>query len=319
MTNKTKVCIAGGRDFNDGALFNEVIDACVTNSVLPADSELWHIISGGALGADKLGENLAEHYNMECTVFKPNWKDFSEPCLRRVNKQGSEYNALAGMKRNTQLVSVADVLVAFWDGTSTGTKDIITKMREANKLVVVAYYGASAGKSAEIYEPVKPIGPVEPMQTIPELQHSDETTEGFRGEYAFLSNFCALESPIVHKGVSYKTVEHFYQAMKTTDMDSRMTVANHPNKGLKAYGRSLTLRENWQEMHIEVMEHALKHKFSDANPTLKAKLIATGDTTLIEYNTWKDDYWGFCKITNRGKNILGNLIMKIRAAISGAK
>ena len=61
------------------------------------------------------------------------------------------------------------------------------------------------------------------------------------------------------------------------------------------------------------MRTLLRKKFS--MPELREKLLATGDTTLIEGTTWHDNYWGVCsceKCGGRGKNRLGELLMEIR-------
>lgn len=115
--------------------------------------------------------------------------------------------------------------------------------------------------------------------------------ESFRGEYSFLSNFTELEKPFTYKGVVYTTVEHFYQAMKVLDEDVRMQIANHPSKGLKSFVRSFPLRGDWDEVKEAIMMKALKYKFSEHNPTLLSKLIATGDIAIQEGNWWGDSYW----------------------------
>ncbi len=45
-------------------------------------------------------------------------------------------------------------------------------------------------------------------------------------------------------------------------------------------------------------------------PTLRERLLATGDQTLIEGNTWGDTYWGVCR--GVGLNNLGTLLMQVR-------
>ena len=57
----------------------------------------------------------------------------------------------------------------------------------------------------------------------------------------------------------------------------------------------------------------LRRKFE--NPELRAKLLATGNTELIEGNTWGDTFWGAELRTGRGQNMLGKLIMKVRAEL----
>ena len=69
-------------------------------------------------------------------IFKANWKDMSPPCVVKQNQYG-EYNALAGMKRNTYIIENSDLVIAFWDGKSTGTKDSINKAKLLNKEIII--------------------------------------------------------------------------------------------------------------------------------------------------------------------------------------
>ena len=107
-----------------------------------------------------------------------------------------------------------------------------------------------------------------------------KTEKGFREEYSFLSNFTYFDKPMVRLEHPYKltflTNEHFYIAMKTTDVDIRSQVCKHPLKGLKKFGTSFTLREDWEDIKLKVMEYGIKYKFSHNNPTLRQKLINTG-------------------------------------------
>ena len=77
-------------------------------------------------------------------------------------------------------------------------------------------------------------------------------------------------------------------------------------------GRRIELRPDWEEVKIEIMRQVLKSKFTH-NPELREKLIATGNTELIEGNNWNDRFWGVCR--GVGKNHLGKLLMEIRAEL----
>jgi ribA/ribD-fused uncharacterized protein len=133
----------------------------------------------------------------------------------------------------------------------------------------------------------------------------------FRGEYDFLSNFYYLEKSL-H---GYPTIEHFYQAMKSVSVDQRAYIKNHPSKGLKAAAKGLTIREDWDEVKLDVMLYGLRFKFSDNNPILKSKLISTGALYIQEGNWWGDKFWGVCLKTNTGENNLGKLLMQVRREI----
>lgn len=130
----------------------------------------------------------------------------------------------------------------------------------------------------------------------------------FSGRYRFLSNF--YPSEITIDGITYPTVEHYFQAMKTTTARLRKEIARASTPGIaKRMGRQLLLRDDWKQVKIISMMKGLLEKFT-AHPELQTKLLATAPHELMEGNTWKDDYWGVCN--GRGLNVLGNMLMLIR-------
>jgi hypothetical protein len=68
------------------------------------------IISGGARGADRLAEVFCRNHNIPNTVMKAEWR-----------KDGA-LDRGAGFARNLQMLELADHVIAFWDGSSPGTK-----------------------------------------------------------------------------------------------------------------------------------------------------------------------------------------------------
>lgn len=134
----------------------------------------------------------------------------------------------------------------------------------------------------------------------------------FDNKYAFLSNF--YDSPIAIDGITYPTVEHFFQAQKTLDQDERLKIADAATPGrAKRLGRTVSLRKDWEVVKDDVMRIGLRAKFSDEK--LKIRLLATNDEELIEGNWWHDNYWGSCscpKCNSQGKNTLGKLLMELR-------
>lgn len=132
----------------------------------------------------------------------------------------------------------------------------------------------------------------------------------FSGEYEFLSNFYA--HPIQEGRLTFPTNEHYFQAMKTLDIEERINIARADTPGkAKRLGRSVKLRSDWEGIKLSVMETALRKKFAD--PALAAKLKATGEEELVEGNWWNDRFWGVCD--GVGENNLGKLLMKIRAEL----
>ena len=135
----------------------------------------------------------------------------------------------------------------------------------------------------------------------------------FEEKYAFLSNF--YPSPFTHDGIEYPTVEHFFQAAKTLDIQERKAIAAAKTPGLaKRMGRSVQLRPDWEKVKAYYMELGLRRKI--ANKDLAEKLLATGDEELIEGNWWHDNIWGSCMcdkcINIPGRNMLGMLLMDLR-------
>lgn len=135
----------------------------------------------------------------------------------------------------------------------------------------------------------------------------------FTGRYRFLSNFFTCH--IVIDGVKYRTVEHYYQCMKTLDEKQRKEINNCIYPGdVKRLGQKVRLRNDWEQIKVRVMMKGLKAKFSKLE--LRKMLLKTGKEKLIEGNNWHDNYWGNCKCTGcrgiHGKNVLGKLLMLLR-------
>jgi ribA/ribD-fused uncharacterized protein len=129
----------------------------------------------------------------------------------------------------------------------------------------------------------------------------------FSGEFDFLSNFTPSE--VIWMGVRYPTVEHAYQAAKSPSEVIRRSFAYLSNPGqAKREGRKIQIREDWEEIKVNVMRSLLIQKFN--NTELFEKLKATAPHELVEGNWWNDTFWGVCR--GVGKNMLGKLLMEIR-------
>ncbi len=128
-----------------------------------------------------------------------------------------------------------------------------------------------------------------------------DVIDTFRGEYSFLSNFY-----IERNG---KSLEHLYQASKATNMEDYLRIINADTPAYaKKLGKSIKIREDWYTYKFTIMEYLLIQKFSDK--TLARKLLDTGNSVLVENNTWGDRIWGVCD--GIGQNHLGKMLMKIR-------
>ena len=107
-----RVAVIGSRGFND---YDKVIKTL-------SKIKITEIVSGGAIGADKLGERYAIENGIPTKIFLPEWE---------------KYGKSAGFKRNTQIIEEAEFIVAFWDMESNGTRDSIQKAEKQGKKVLI--------------------------------------------------------------------------------------------------------------------------------------------------------------------------------------
>ena len=133
--------------------------------------------------------------------------------------------------------------------------------------------------------------------------------DDFRFNYRWLSNYQLCK--IKYKGDKYISTEHAYQAAKTLDKQQHDMIRDAPTCVLaKKLGGQCSVRSDWYAVRDRVMYDVCKIKFTN-NLELRQLLIDTGDTELIEGNTWNDTYWGVCN--NVGQNKLGQILMRIRS------
>ena len=113
-----RIIIAGSRNFNNYSLLTSAMYNLLVNEMISGVEV--EIVSGTAKGADQLGERFAKDHNYPIKKFPADW-----------NTHGKK----AGYLRNKQMAEYADMLVAFWDGESKGTKNMID-LAEKNGLIV---------------------------------------------------------------------------------------------------------------------------------------------------------------------------------------
>lgn len=109
-----RVIIAGTREFNNYELLKEKCEAA-----LQGEKDIT-IVSGCARGADLLGERYAQEKGFKIERFPANWE-----------RDGKS----AGAIRNNQMANNADLLIAFWDGKSKGTSNMISTARRKGLIV----------------------------------------------------------------------------------------------------------------------------------------------------------------------------------------
>lgn len=150
------------------------------------------------------------------------------------------------------------------------------------------------------------------------------------------SNF--YYAPITIDGLTYPTVEHFYQSSKFTDASYRELIRNAASpsdafmmgrqrvtgsymqrrgelaRQIEFYcnKRGVRVRPDWEAVKDKVMREALRAKFAPGS-LLADVLLATGKRQIVEAST-RDAYWGF-GADGKGKNMLGKLLMEVRDSL----
>jgi len=105
-----KVGIVGSREFKNYELFSDVMKQYL--------SDISWVVSGGAPGADSLAEKWAKENKKMLTIYPADWFNLGKR---------------AGYVRNTDIVKNSDMIIAFWDGKSKGTKHTIGLTQKMGK------------------------------------------------------------------------------------------------------------------------------------------------------------------------------------------
>ena len=114
-----KLAVVGSRTFNDYTLLKSYLDR------IHAVEPISCIVSGGAFGADKLGEKWAKENNIQTEIYLPNWK---------------LYGKRAGFLRNETIITNCQKCIACWDGVSKGTKHSIDLCEKQKKKCKIIYF-----------------------------------------------------------------------------------------------------------------------------------------------------------------------------------
>ena len=80
------------------------------------------IISGGANGVDTLAEEYADKKRISKIILRPDY---------------ARYGKSAPLKRNEEMVKMADAVLVIWDGVSRGTKYTVDYAEKQGKKVIL--------------------------------------------------------------------------------------------------------------------------------------------------------------------------------------
>lgn len=80
------------------------------------------IVSGGAKGIDSCAKEYAVKNKIKITEFLPEY---------------DKYGRVAPLKRNDLIIDYSNMVLAFWDGVSRGTKYVIENCKRKNKPIKI--------------------------------------------------------------------------------------------------------------------------------------------------------------------------------------
>lgn len=118
-TNNLNILIAGGRDFCNYKILENFVNKIISDT--NHQYETITVISGMARGADTLGVRYANEHGCLLLKFPAEWNIYGKRAGFIRNKQMLNY--LAKSQDN-------GMVIAFWDGISSGTKDTIFTAKE---------------------------------------------------------------------------------------------------------------------------------------------------------------------------------------------
>ena len=114
-----KVVIAGSRTITSYFVVLNAISCC------PWSNQITEVVSGRAVGVDRLGENWAWERKIPFTPFEITRQDWDR------------LGHYAGVARNKKMARYADRAIVIWDGASKGSENMIEEMEALNKPVWV--------------------------------------------------------------------------------------------------------------------------------------------------------------------------------------
>ena len=138
--------------------------------------------------------------------------------------------------------------------------------------------------------------------------------------YGAFSNLYRRE--ITFEGRVFPTSEHAYQAGKARKQEVREWILSAPTPGLVAMAAhglyTWDITPNWAKIKFDRMRNVLRAKFTQ-HQDLRSLLLSTHDKRLVEsgrVDNAVNRVWG--EVNGKGQNMLGLLLMEIRAELRSA-
>lgn len=122
INRNMRLAIVGSRTLTNKQFFNDKIDLALNEWIDKSQTNITHIVSGGARGADTLAEQWAKARNIETVIFKPDW---------------NKYGKRAGYLRNVDIITNATHVLAFPSHQGCGTQHSIEIAKKQNKPLMI--------------------------------------------------------------------------------------------------------------------------------------------------------------------------------------
>lgn len=105
-----KLLVAGSRSIKDFDL----------SPYIPENTEV--IISGGAIGIDAIAEKYADDHRISKYIIRPKY---------------NLYGKSAPLKRNEEMIEMADKVLVIWDGISKGAEYTLKYAKKTGKEIIL--------------------------------------------------------------------------------------------------------------------------------------------------------------------------------------
>jgi ribA/ribD-fused uncharacterized protein len=128
--------------------------------------------------------------------------------------------------------------------------------------------------------------------------------------YGCFSNFSPHRIEL--DGQWWPTTEHYFQAQTFVDTPyaELIRLAESPARAAEmGRDRRYPLRQDWEQVKDEIMFKAVLCKFG-THEDIGALLLETGDAEIVERTTY--DYYRGCGMGGTGKNMLGQILVRVR-------
>ena len=125
MEISVNIAVIGSRKFTEYEMLDSVVSEVIASFKKKLQLSEVTIVSGGAKGTDLLAERFANQHSFPIMIFRPDYKSFGKA---------------APIRRNREILEHSDMVIAFWDGASKGTRYMIEnaeKLQITTKIVSI--------------------------------------------------------------------------------------------------------------------------------------------------------------------------------------